>query len=60
MMFTRRILARVENLDDAFPELDWIESRTRILGEPFGVAVRSIQDLIDDGSIIVVREEPVP
>ncbi len=54
---TQRILARVENLEAAFPELDWINSRVRILGEHFGMASRSIQDLVDDGSMVVVREE---
>lgn len=53
-----RILARVENLTGAAPELDWINSRTAILGESFGMACRSIQDLIDDGSMIVVHEGP--
>jgi len=59
-MTKRRILARVENLEAAFADLDWINSRTGILGESFPMAVRSIQDLIDDGSMIVVREEDVP
>lgn len=53
----RRILARIENLNGEAPELDWINSRTRILGESFGTASRSIQDLIDDGSMVVVRTE---
>jgi hypothetical protein len=57
---TRRILARVENPDDAFPELEWINSPVGLLGEHFAMAVRSIQDLIDGGSMIVVREEPLP
>ena len=53
----KRILARAENLECEASELDWISSRTGILGESFCVASRSIQDLIDDGSMIVVREE---
>lgn len=55
----RRILARAENLAGEAPELDWINSRTGILGEHFGMAVRSIQALIDDGSMVVVRTEGV-
>jgi hypothetical protein len=56
----QRILARVENPDGQASELDWINSRTRILGESFGMASRSIQDLIDDGSMIVIRTEECP
>lgn len=56
---TRRILARVENPDDAIAEIYWLNSRTRLLGESFGQAVRAIQAEIDDGSMVVVREEPV-
>lgn len=56
----RRYLARVENPEAAFPELDWINSRTGILGESFGMAVRSIEELIADGSMIVVdKPEPI-
>jgi hypothetical protein len=56
-MNTRRILARTEQPEFEAPELDWINSRTAILGEHFGMASRSIQALIDDGSMIVVRTE---
>lgn len=49
-----RWLARRENLSGVARELDWINSRTGILGESFGMATRSIQDLIDDGSMVVV------
>jgi hypothetical protein len=59
-MGTQRILARVENLAGEYSELDWISSRVCILGESFPVASRSIQDLIDDGSMVVVREENLP
>lgn len=55
----RRILARVEQPEFEAPELDWINSRTGILGEHFAMAARSIQDLIDTGAMIVVREEVV-
>lgn len=54
---TRRILARVEQPEFEAPELDWINSRTGILGEHFAMAARSIQALIDDGSMIVIRTE---
>lgn len=57
MTHTRRILARVEQPEFEAPELDWINSRTGILGEHFAMASRSIQALIDDGSMIVVRTE---
>lgn len=56
---TRRILARVEQPEFEAPELDWINSRTGILGEHFAMASRSIQNLIDTGAMIVVRTEPV-
>lgn len=49
-----RWLARVENPAGAFPELDWIDSRARVLGESFGMACRSIDDLVRDGSMIEV------
>lgn len=52
-----RYLARVENPTLVATELSWINSRVAFLGEQFGVAVRSIQALIDDGSMIVV--EPI-
>jgi hypothetical protein len=55
----RRILARVENIAGEASELDWINSRTGILGESFGMASRNIQALLDDGSMVVVREEQV-
>ena len=55
-MSTRRFLARIENPTDAWPELDWINSRTVILGENFSMAKRSIEDLIKDGSMIVVEQ----
>jgi hypothetical protein len=32
-MPTVRVLARIENPEGAFPELDWINSRVRLLGE---------------------------
>jgi hypothetical protein len=54
---TRRILARMEQPEFEAPELDWINSRVGILGEHFGMASRSIQALINDGSMIVVRTE---
>lgn len=54
-----RYLARVENPDGFASELDWINSRTGILGEHYAMACRSIQALIDDGSMIVV-EGPQP
>ena len=53
----RRWLARVENLEGAFPELDWINSRVRILGEHYAMACRSIESLIADGSMV---EVPAP
>lgn len=54
-----RILARVDNIEGEATELAWINSRTGILGESFGRASRSIQALIDDGSMKVIRvEEP--
>ena len=56
----QRILARADNPEGTACELDWINSRVRLLGEPFGMAVRSIQTLVDDGSMIVVREERKP
>ena len=49
------MLARIENPDGVFPEIDWINSRVRILGESYGVACRSVEDLIKDGSMIVVE-----
>jgi hypothetical protein len=55
----QRILARVVNLAGQASELDWINSRTGILGESFGMASRSIQALIDDGSMVVIRTEPI-
>ncbi len=55
----RRILARVEQPEFEAPELDWINSRVGILGEHFAMASRSIQALIADGSLIVVRIEVV-
>lgn len=54
-----RWLARIENPKAKAPEIDWINSRTRILGEGFGTASRSIEDLIKDGSMIVV-DPPEP
>jgi hypothetical protein len=59
LAIVRRILARVENPEFAAPELEWINSRTSILGEHFAMASRGIQALIDDGSMIVVRTECV-
>lgn len=55
---TRRILARVENPDDAFPEMEWVIRYVTRDGS-LKAAVRSVQAEIDDGSMIVVREEPV-
>ena len=55
-MTTRRFLARIENPTYAWPELDWINSRTSILGESFEMATRSIEALIKDGSMIVVEQ----
>ena len=52
-----RILARTDNPEGEATELDWINSRTGILGEHYAMAVRSIQDLLDDGTMFVVREE---
>jgi len=55
-MSAPRFLARIESPTSAFPELDWINSRTGILGESFGMATRSIEALIKDGSMIVVEQ----
>lgn len=57
MSYTSRILARVDNLEFEATELEWINSRVRLLGEHYGMAKRSIQDLINDGSMVVLREE---
>lgn len=38
-------------------ELDWINSRVRLLGETFGQAAQAIQNQIDAGSLVVVRKE---
>ncbi len=54
---TQRILARIENLEGAWPEGVWIDSRVRLLGEYYGTASRSIQALIDDGSMVIFRTE---
>lgn len=58
MSATIRILARIENLECEAPELDWINSRVRFFGEHFGMASRSIQNLLNDGSMVVVRIVP--
>ena len=52
---TPRWLARVENPECKAREIDWINSRTGILGESYGMACRSIEDLIADGSMIIVE-----
>jgi hypothetical protein len=55
-----RYLARVENPTLVATELSWINSRVAFLGEQFGTAARSIQALIDDGSMIVVEPNDAP
>ena len=50
-----RLLARAEDPKGAAPEIDWINSRTGILGESFGAACREIEARIKDGSMIVVE-----
>ena len=54
MTYSPRWLARVENPEGKALELDWINSRTGIFGESFGMASRAIDELIADGSMIVV------
>lgn len=61
-MIKRRWLARAEAdmaQSTPAPEIEWINSRTGILGESFGTAVKAIEGLIKDGTMIVVREEEV-
>jgi len=53
-MSETRWLARKDNITGVATELDWINSRTRILGESFGAASKAIQDSIDDGTMLVV------
>ena len=53
-MSETRWLARKDNITGVATELDWINSRTRILGESFGAASNAIQASIDDGTMIVV------
>jgi hypothetical protein len=56
---TRRILAPAGHPEDAMAEMNWIDNCIGHEGS-FIAAVRHIQAMIDDGSMIVVREEPVP
>lgn len=53
----RRILARADNPEAEASELDWINSRTRLLGEGFGFAAHKIEEMLVEGTMVVVREE---
>lgn len=55
----RRFLARSDSPENVATELAWINSRTNILGESFGRASQKIQDQINEGYMIVVKEEPI-
>lgn len=56
-MATRRILANASNLETEAPELDWVNSRVRILGERYEMACKAIQGMVNDGSMVIVRTE---
>ncbi len=59
MTTMRRILGLAHDLDYALSESDWIESATEN-GLSFIEAVIDIQAMVDDGTLVVVRKEPVP
>ena len=56
---TRRILALADDPEDAMSEADWIETTS---GDGMSLAAASIrvQAMIDDGTLVVLREEAVP
>jgi hypothetical protein len=51
-----RLLARAEDPKGVAPELYWINARVRLMGESHGMARRSIEARIKNGSMIVVDD----
>ena len=52
-----RILAYASDPDGEAPELEWINSRVRLLGESYAIASKNIDHFINIGKIIIVRIE---
>jgi lysozyme len=50
-----RELAYVDDPTNAAPEIEWINSRTRLLGESFGKATRRIAAMVEEGLMIEVK-----
>ncbi len=60
MTTMRRILALASDPEDAMNESDWIEDISEEQEVSYRDAVRRVQAMVDDGTLVVIRTEPVP